>query len=168
MKRKTCCGAQSIVLSTVHQQMCFNTCWLSYNSSLPMKMWPLYKQFLFPSLPVTDHIQQSQTVLLVKLHLRSVFTGSARFIILHCTRATRQLMMCAVNTDFCIMPNKAGIVDGMALVPICYVFITFHSLLSWVPQRSILQCVTIGWLRPGCRVHPARQLFAILQRLCFW
>lgn len=32
-------------------------------------------------------------------------------------------MMCAVNSDFCIMPDKAGIVDRMVLLQICYVFI---------------------------------------------
>lgn len=32
-------------------------------------------------------------------------------------------MICAVNTDFYIMPDKAGVVDGMVLFRICYVFI---------------------------------------------
>lgn len=32
-------------------------------------------------------------------------------------------MMCAVNTDFYIMPDRAVVVDGMVLFQICYVFI---------------------------------------------
>lgn len=47
--------------------------------------------------------------------------GSDRFILLSGTWATRQLMMCAVNTDFCIIPDKAGIVDSMILL-----WIRFH------------------------------------------
>lgn len=167
MKGKTCCGTQSIVLSTVTNVLQYMLTVIQQQLAHENVVF-IKAICLFVSASDRTHTAKSNQFLLVKLHLRSVFTGSARFIILHCTRATRQLMVCAVNTDFCIMPNKAAIVDGMVLVPICYVFITFHSFFSWVLQRSILQCVTIGWLRPGCRVHPARLLFAILQRLCFW
>lgn len=54
-------------------------------------------------------------------------------------------MMCAVNTDFYIMPDKAGIVDGMILFRI---FFHLHS----IPR---LCCVTSRRLRPECYVHPA-------------
>ncbi len=48
-------------------------------------------------------------------------------------------MMCAVNTDFCIMPDKAGIVDGMALFRICYVFI-YTSFLLVLKCCSAVAC----------------------------
>lgn len=94
--------------------------------------------FFFFFISASDRKRTREVCSLYWCSMRSVLRRSDIFIIFSCTWATRQLMMCVVNTDFCIMPDKASIVARMLL---------FH--LHFIPLvlkrcQCTLQCFTIN------------------------
>lgn len=78
-------------------------------------------------------------------------------------------MMCAVNTDFYIMPDRTWVVDGMALFRICYVFIytSFPLVLECCSAVACSMLSLDDWGQGAVFGHHALLLFQSCKGFAF-